>query len=174
MEVTLIARTLLTALLAAPSTALAGVGVTAQLPPNSAFESLWLGYYLRNGSGIGSSYPSFDIRSDEFVVQIQALETLTALTNNDVYLGADAFMALTSAPIAGSWEAFLGFGGSADLLLVSEFSDTSVAFGPIMPVGLRIGDDARLALYVVLGLDVIGTDEVTLAGSGALKASVWF
>ena len=165
------------AAITAPMTASAGVGITMELPASSAFESLWLGYYsyYYGPSAAAGLFPSFDVRLDDIVIQIHGIETIIGLSNNDVYVGGDVFAAVLQKPVVGDWHAFLGAGGTLDALLVSEFQETTVAFGPVMPVGVWIGEHGRVALYGTLGLVISNGagGELGLGSETALRVSVW-
>jgi len=168
----LVASTLLA--LSAPAHAL-GVGTTA--PVGNGLEQLARTFADLDGDGFvypGHFYPSFDLRFDEIVIQIHALETITAIANDEVlYLGANGWIPLTSGTLGGQWEAFAGVGGSLDFAIDS--GDSYIQVGPVAPIGIRFGTVPRVAVYVQPGLYLVSDVGIVEVGADAsLLASVWF
>jgi len=157
-----------------PAVASAGVGVGTSAPLSTDFGALAA---LFDGDGVAPSgfvLPSLDLRFDEFVLQIHALETVTALANDEVvYLGANGWIPVTNGTLGGQWEAFAGVGGSLDLAIDS--GDAFIQVGPVAPLGVRFGTTPRVALYVQPGLYVASVyGDLDVVADARLLGSVWF
>jgi len=161
-------------LLAAPLSAHAvGVGTTA--PVSSGLGDLLRFADALDGNSsyvVGHIYPSFDLRFDEIILQIHALETIANIDDDVVYLGGNVWTPLTAGSLGGSWEAFGGVGGSVDLAIDS--GDAFIQAGAIAPVGVRVGAVPRGAIYVQPGLYVASVfGDVELVADAQIMASIW-
>jgi hypothetical protein len=174
--VPLMGATMLAATLGMPTTASA-VGVGTSVPVSNGLGDLAALIDSFEGGGgvrLGYTLPSLDLRFDEFVVQIHALETVVTLANDEVlYLGANAWTPVTSGTLGGQWEAFAGVGGSLDFAI--DGGDALVQAGPVAPVGVRFGTVPRVAIYVQPGLYVASIyGDLDVVADAQLLTSVWF
>ncbi|MBX2800120.1 MAG: hypothetical protein KTR31_20750 [Myxococcales bacterium] len=124
------------------------------------------------------SAPSLDVRLGSIFVQVHLFETLSVLSlgGDSFYAGGNVFALPLSKSLGrkGSWEIFAGVGASFDFSTVDEF----IAWGPIAPIGVRVGRrGARAALYVTPGFDMVlfpGSSLNVAVADPRLMASVWF
>jgi hypothetical protein len=124
---------------------------------------------------LGYVLPSLDIRLDELVFQIHAMETIISIGDGGdaVVFGGNGWTSLTSGTLGGQWEAFAGVGGSADMLI--DDGDLALQFGPVAPIGVRFGETPRVGIYVQPGLYLaVGGGVAELVGDADLLVSVWF
>lgn len=164
------------AILALPGLAHAGVTLGTSAPVTTGID---LGAILNFDNpglpmGYGYGLPSLDLRIDEVVIQIHALETVSLLDDDVVYLGANAWTTVAAQPLGTSqWEVFGGIGGSLDLAFDS--GDGIIQVGPVAPIGVRYGAGPRFGLYVqpALYFQSAYGDLEMMAGSD-LIASFWF
>jgi len=178
-----------------PATALAGdvgVGTTVQLAGSSFWEDYLgvLGYLeqeasfrlasLMNHPG-SFTYPSLDIRVDDTVIQVHALETISALVAPEIdplVVGANVVHMPLSAPLLGEGKLALfgGVGGSLDFVATAD--EALVQLGVLAPVGVRLGKKSRLAVYAMPSLQVRAGSAVGEVQFGVpsaeLLASAWF
>lgn len=117
--------------------------------------------------------PSLDIGSPKLLLQIHALETLDALTDDTLLLGGDLYLgSLTNRPIGGSWTTVVMPGVGVDLL---DDPFMLAATG-----NLRLGvqthsGSSRVAAAVVPELGVLTGDVAPeLIVGGSVQFSVWF
>ncbi len=157
-----------------PAVASAGVGVGTSAPVSTGIGDLAALIDGDAAPAVGFALPSLDLKFDEFVLQIHALEMVTALANDEViYLGANGWIPVTSGTLGGQWEAFAGVGGSLDLAVDS--GDALIQVGPVAPLGVRFGTTPRVGLYVQPGLYVASVyGDVDVVADAQLIASVWF
>jgi len=160
------------------SIAQAGVGLGASAPMSNGLDVAAFADLFDDNDGpprLGYVLPSFDLRVDELVFQIHALETIISIGDGGdaVVFGGNGWTSLTSGTLGGEWEAFAGVGGSADLLIDS--GDLALQFGPVAPIGVRFGTVPRVAIYVQPGLYLaVGGGVGEVVGDADLLVSVWF
>lgn len=165
-------------LLATPQLAWAGPSLGASAPIRSGIDVREFARLFDGNEGpprLGYVLPSLDVRVDELVFQIHALETVVSIgnTSNDIYFGGNGWGTLAAGTLGGQWEVFGGVGGSADLYI--DDGDVALQFGPVAPIGVRYGTSPRVGVYVQPGLYLAVAGGVgELIADGDLLVSVWF
>lgn len=146
--------------LALPTPALAGMGTTFYLGAEDANNGfLWGGYY-----------PSLDIVTPKVDVQIHVFEFLRRLTQDDFYLGANAYLPIVNMDISGKVTGTVHPGLSVDLS--GEPFELGVA--GLVRIGAESEGRMGAGIYVVpaLGFAVVD-DDIDLLLGGTLQFSAW-
>lgn len=156
-----------------PTAASAGVGLGTTMGLGSGQVVINI-----NGNGgvfgpgtAGGFLPSLDLHFDTFVLQIHALETLTLLSDNTIFLGANAYFEMFDQPLGGNFDVVIAPGGGLDLI-DDAFALTLTAEGRF---GVRSRGGAGIGVFVVPALGVVvGDVDSDLVSSGTLQVSMWF
>ncbi|MBW1876982.1 MAG: hypothetical protein JRJ84_01335 [Deltaproteobacteria bacterium] len=148
----------------------AGIGTTVGVGTGAV---VGLGYSLNADYPSTSMgfFPSFDLRLDPLIIQVHALETLVSLSNDEIFLGANAYYILARPSFQGGWEGVVAPGGGVDLF-GNPFGlvvDAEVLFG------IQYQGDIGVGVYVVPALGVLlGDVDTALVTGGTVQFSVWF
>ena len=130
--------------------------------------------YSENGSVGLRNLPTFDLRFPSFIVQVHLLETLLAIGNETVVLGANAYLPLIeNRELAGPVEVAVQPGLSVDVAAGNVPFTMNV--GAAARLGIEVPGDLGAGLYIVpvAGVSLLDGD-AGLFGGGVLEASVWF
>lgn len=143
----------------APGNLLAGLG---GLVPGNQF-------YLATSMGF---LPSLDLHPGNTTVQIHALETVQALTNENLWLGANVYFNVAQVANTGSVIGVVEPGFGIDLQVVDGFYTIITGecrFGAMLP------GESSLGIYAVPALGVQADEnDVDLVIAATLQLSVWF
>lgn len=135
-------------------------------------HALGLGSSVGIGFGDQQGFaPTFDLVLDPAIIQIHALDTLDAVTNEQLYLGANVYFEVLTSPISGAAYGTVQPGFGVDL-----YSDptTIVATGEAR-LGVAAQQEAGFGVYVVPALGIAASEgDADLVIGGTLQFSVWF
>ncbi|MEQ1504644.1 MAG: hypothetical protein ABMB14_20560 [Myxococcota bacterium] len=131
-----------------------------------------VGVQTRSDLGtLGPFPPTLDLVFDPVVLQLHLLQTLDAAFDDALVFGANVYVDVGQAPIAGPWVASAQPGGS--LFLLGE-PDQLVIAGECR-LGMQAHEAAGFGVYLVPALGLATSNGTTeLFAGGMLQASVWF
>lgn len=158
-------RLALTLLLLSPAPALAlevgtSIGIGVETSDNGASG-------LRN-------LPTLDFRLPALIIQAHVLETLIAIGDETIVLGANAYLPIIeNRSVAGPVEGVIQPGLSVDVAAGNVPFTLNV--GASARLGVECAGDVGVGLYVVpvAGVSMLDGD-IGLFGGGVLEASIWF
>jgi hypothetical protein len=147
------------------------------LPALAPRPAAAMGFGTSYGLGLGAGpfggpvtgfLPSFDLRTDAFILQTYPLDLLVFAAADELVLGGDLYFPVVSQDGPGGFRKVIQPGVSADIVFDGG------AF-TAMGVG-RLGVEAKsgLGVYIVPGIGFTADGGVDLAAQGRLEMSVWF
>ncbi len=165
---------LLTFLLALPSSAHAiGVGTTYGLGSGTGLAGLGNlfgggGFTLATSMGF---LPTLDLVPGGATVQIHVLETLGALSNEEIFLGANAYFNVVQSATSGTAVGVVEPGFGIDL----NIDPVVLVVTGECRFGLTNSGDMSYGVYVVPALGIaVGDTDTDLVVAGTVQFSVWF
>jgi hypothetical protein len=156
--------------LLAPAAAHAGVGLGTTMGLGPAQVNISFDGNTVPTLSAGGFLPTLDLYFDKLKVQIHALETVDQLFNEEILLGANAYITAAQRPVSGSLDAVFAPGGGVDIL----GDPFTLALTGEAQVGVQTRGEAGIGVFVVpaLGIGITDGDSDLIAG-GTLQVSVW-
>ena len=155
------------ALLCIPGTAQAmGYGTSYGL----GLESSSRGYYV---APFGL-YPSLDLYLDAMTLQFHPLELVQGITQDDIWLGANAYFPGPTFTTGTALEGTIMPGASIDLVADTDFKPLYLALMAQGRLGVQTAETMGVGVYVVPGLGLAMADgDFELMLGGHVELSIW-